>query len=297
MNNFLDTWMSYSFLENFGGRVISSMITLGVLFLVIYLIRRVVSEKVQDKSVRYRLQKVIAFFGYLIFLIILLSTFKKDMGNFAVFFGIIAGGIAFSLQTVIASIAGWLVIIFSSFYKVGDRVKVGTITGDVIDIGVLSTTLMECGEWVRSDQYTGRVVRIANNFIFKDAVYNYSGEFPFLWDELKLPVHYGSPVNEVIELLTRVANEVTSKYTESFEERWKHLGRQVLVEDQSISPMVGVIATDNWIEFHLRYVVDYKQRRTTRTNLFIRILEEIEKTEGRIRLSSSTMEIVKESVY
>lgn len=173
----------------------------------------------------------------------------------------------------------------------GDRVKIGVIIGDVIDIGVLSTTLMECGEWVKSDQYTGRVVRIANNFIFKDAVYNYSGEFPFLWDELMVPIHFGSPVNETRELLLQVASEITAKYSDSFEERWNHLGQKVLIEDQSINPMVGIRITDNWIEFTLRYVVDYKQRRSTRTNLYVKILEEVEKTDGRIRFSSSTSEI------
>jgi small-conductance mechanosensitive channel len=51
---------------------------------------------------------------------------------------------------------------------------------------------MELGEWVQSDLYTGRIVRIANSFVFKEPVFNYSGDFPFLWDEVKIPVKYGS---------------------------------------------------------------------------------------------------------
>ena len=65
--------------------------------------------------------------------------------------------------------------------KPGDRVLLGGIRGDVIDISLLRTTLMELGEWVKGDQYNGRIVRVANSFVFKEAVLNYSADFPFLW--------------------------------------------------------------------------------------------------------------------
>jgi small-conductance mechanosensitive channel len=80
---------------------------------------------------------------------------------------------------VIASVAGWMAVSFGGFYKVGDRVELGGIKGDVIDIGILRTTIMQIGEWVSSDQYNGRIVRVANSFVFKEPVFNYSAEFPF----------------------------------------------------------------------------------------------------------------------
>jgi small-conductance mechanosensitive channel len=82
-------------------------------------------------------------------------------------------GIAFALQEVIASVAGWIALSFGQFYAVGDPVQLGSIKGDVIDIGVLRTTLMEIGEWVKGDQYNGRIVRVVNSFVFKEPVYNY----------------------------------------------------------------------------------------------------------------------------
>ncbi|MBN1798381.1 MAG: mechanosensitive ion channel family protein [Spirochaetales bacterium] len=74
--------------------------------------------------------------------------------------------------------------------------QLGGIKGDVIDISILRTTLMEIGNWVDGDLYNGRVVRIANSFVFKEPVFNYSGDFPFLWDELTLPIRYGSDLNK-----------------------------------------------------------------------------------------------------
>lgn len=255
-------------------------------------LRRVVSEKAKDVSVRYKMRKGISFFSYILFVIVLVAVFKEDMSNFAITMGVIGGGIAFALQEVIVSIAGWLAITLSSFYNVGDRVKIGATTGDVIDIGILRTTLMECGEWVKSDQYTGRIVRIANSYIFRDPVYNYSGDFPFLWDELSIPVHYGSSADETKTILLKVADEVVGKYSESVANSWEHFAKKFAVEEAIIYPIVGVVANDNWIEFSLRYVVDYKKRRSTKTELYLRILDEISKTNGRIKLSSSTLEVV-----
>ena len=78
---------------------------------------------------------------------------RDKLGNLTVAFGVAGAGIAFALQEVIASIAGWVAVSFSNFYSVEDRVQLGGITGDVIDIGVLRTTLMETGQWVKGDQY------------------------------------------------------------------------------------------------------------------------------------------------
>jgi small-conductance mechanosensitive channel len=77
---------------------------------------------------------------------------------------------------VIISVAGWTAVSFGGFYKVGDRIQLGGIKGDVIDIGVLRTTIMQIGEWVDGDQYNGRIVRIANSIVFKEPVFNYSRE-------------------------------------------------------------------------------------------------------------------------
>lgn len=268
--------------------IISFFVTVGVVFAV----KSRINSAVKESTTRYKMRKAVTLIAYFIFALIVLATFKKDMSGFAVAIGVIGGGIAFALQEVIISIAGWLAITFSSFYRVGDRIKIGSITGDVIDIGILRTTLMECGSWVNSDLYNGRIVRVANSFIFKDPVYNYSGEFPFLWDEITLPVRYGSSVEYTRQTLESIADEVVGEFTASVGQSWKDLSRLYAVEAARVEPMVTIAATDNWIEFTLRYVVDFKKRRSTRDRLFTRILQEVEKSGGRIQMASATSEIV-----
>ncbi|OYZ31913.1 MAG: transporter [Sulfuricurvum sp. 17-40-25] len=263
-----------------------------IIMTIVSVVKSRVNTLVDESSTRYKVRKVVTMVAYAIFIIFVIATFKKDMSGFAVAIGVIGGGIAFALQEVIISIAGWLAITFSSFYRVGDRIKIGSIYGDVIDIGILRTTLMECGEWVQSDLYNGRIVRVANSFIFKDPVYNYSGEFPFLWDEITLPIRYGSSVEYTRQTLEAIAVEVVGDFTASVTKSWKNLARTYAVEDATITPMVTIVANDNWIAFTLRYVVDFKKRRSTRDRMYTRFLEEVDKSNKQIQMSSATSEIV-----
>lgn len=268
--------------------VVAFLMTMGV----VVLLKSRINTLVKESSTRYKMRKAVTLIAYFIFALIVIATFKKDMSGFAVAIGVIGGGIAFALQEVIISIAGWLAITFSSFYRVGDRIKIGSIYGDVIDIGILRTTLMECGAWVDSDLYNGRIVRVTNSFIFKDPVYNYSGEFPFLWDEIRLPIRYGSSVEVTRQILLSIADEVVGEFTASVTESWGNLSKLYAVEEARIEPMVTIAATDNWIAFTLRYVVDFKKRRSTRDRLYTRFLEEVEKSDDKIHMASQTSEIV-----
>jgi small-conductance mechanosensitive channel len=143
-------------------------------------IRRVLLGHIESTDTRYRLRKLVNAAGTLAAIILITVVFSDKLGNLTVAFGVAGAGIAFALQEVIASVAGWVAVSFGNFYSVGDRVQLGGISGDVIDIGVLRTTLMETGQWVKADLYNGRIVKVANSFVFKEPVFNYSGDFPFL---------------------------------------------------------------------------------------------------------------------
>lgn len=285
----LNTWIT---LYPLVSKLTLVILAFFIIMSIVYMLKSRINALVEESTTRYKIRKSVTLLAYFIFVLIAIATFKKDMSGFAVAIGVIGGGIAFALQEVIISIAGWLAITFSSFYRVGDRIKIGSIYGDVIDIGILRTTLMECGEWVQSDLYNGRIVRVANSFIFKDPVYNYSGEFTFLWDEITLPIRYGSSIEYTRQILQSIAIEVVGDFTASVTNSWKNLAKTYAVEDATIEPMVTIAATDNWVTFTLRYVVDFKKRRSTRDQLFTLFLKEVEKSEGKIQMASQTSEIV-----
>jgi small-conductance mechanosensitive channel len=135
-------------------------------------------------------------------------------------------------------------------------------------------------------------VRVANSFIFKEPVFNYSADFPFVWDEIKVPVQYGSDYQLADTLLQRVAEEVVGEHGKKAKEQWKLVVRKYLIEDATTAPMISMKANDNWVEFTLRYIVDYKLRRTTQTQLFQKILKELDATNGAVKIASATFQLV-----
>ena len=181
---------------------------------------------------------------------------------------------------------------FGGFFSTGDRVQIGGIKGDVMDIGVLRTTIMETGQWVDGDLYNGRIVLVANSFVFKEPVFNYSGDFPFLWDEIKLPIQYGSNYEKTTAILQKVGNEIAGDLSKQSRTTWDSLQKKYRLEDAQTDPMVSLICNDNWVEFTLRYVVTYDKRRGTKTALFTKILNEVDATKGEIKFASATFHLV-----
>jgi len=293
MQGFLERWL----FDPMVGKIIFSLIGVLIIAVIVRFLHRSLARRITHHDTRYRVRKLITFAGYLAGVLFITIVFSDQLGHLTVAFGVAGAGVAFALQEVIVSIAGWVEISLGRFYQIGDRVQVGGIMGDVIDIGILRTTLMECGQWVNSDLYNGRIVRIANSFVFKEPVFNYSAHFPFLWDEITVPVKYGSDHRLAREILQRVADEVVGDYADHARAAWKGVVERYMIEDERVEPTVTVIANDNWMEFTVRYVVDYKRRRITKDQIFTRILGEFDRTDGRVAIASTTIQIVETPAF
>jgi small-conductance mechanosensitive channel len=255
--------------------------------------RRFLRKNLPDTGTRYRSQKGIEIIGYVLLIVLTLSYFTGNIKDFTLAIGLFTAGITITLQELILSIAGSIYIFVVKVYKPGDRIEMNGIKGDVIDIDSIYTTMMEIGEWVSSDNYSGRIVKLSNAFVFRGPIYNYSQDFPFIWDEFNLPVRYGSDVEVAKSIIVRIAKEVLSDYTVNSVAKWKDVVNKYYIEDAVVDPTLAITLTDNWIQFNLRYIVDYKRRRMTKHILNERIHEEIRNTEGAVVLASSTLEVIK----
>ncbi len=266
-----------------------------ILFIAIYLVTRVlrngVSKIVKDSASKYKFRKLVSLLGYVLFAIGLMFIFNANFSGIGTALGVAGAGIAFALQEVIVSIAGYISIFTGKFFKVGDRIKLGSVKGDVIDIGLLRTTLMEMGDWVNGDLYNGKIVRVANSFIFKDPVYNYSGDFPFLWDELTVPIKTTSDHQYAKTLFESILNEVVGDFSNASQEAWDKMIGKYNIENAKVKPMVTMVFDENWITFTLRYVVDYKARRTNKSIISDKILTAINASKGKIQIASTAFEI------
>ncbi|AVI50865.1 transporter [Pukyongia salina] len=268
---------------------------LWVLFIVglLQFFRRILRRNLPDSNTRYKSQKGVEVIGYIILIILSLSYFTGNIKDFTLAIGLLTAGITITLQELILSIAGSMYIFFVKVYKPGDRIEINGIKGDVIDIDSIYTTMMEIGEWVSSDNYSGRIVKLSNAFVFRGPIYNYSRDFPFIWDEFDIPVRYGSDTELAKEIIMKIAAENLSEYVNASKNEWKTIVERYYIEDARVEPSLAITLTDNWIQFNLRYIVDYKRRRLTKHLLNELIISEIEKTGGKVQLASATVEIVR----
>lgn len=204
------------------------------------------------------------------------------------FLGLIGAGLAVALRDPLMSIAARLAIFAGHIYSVGDRVEVNQMKGDVIDIGFFYTRLMEIGNWIGGDQYTGRVVQFSNSILFGAPVFNYTQHFEYIWDEVMLPVTYRSNIKAASDILMDAGSKYTQKFLERAEKQLEGMQRYFLVPRFELEPNVYIKVTSNWIELTMRYVVDPKQRRTASTFIYEDIFAQVKDRKDIIIASETT---------
>ncbi|NHF59721.1 mechanosensitive ion channel family protein [Flavobacteriaceae bacterium TP-CH-4] len=275
-------------------RVTKLLLWIIVLVFAIGFLRKQIKKRINDVSIRYKAQKGVEVVGYFMIALLLLVFFTaKNISDYTIIIGLFTAGITFTLQELILSIAGSFYIFLVRVYKPGDRIEINGIKGDVIDIDSIYTTLMEMGEWVSSDNYSGRVVKISNAFVFKGPIKNYSMDFPFIWDEINILITYDSDIAMAKKIVVDSAVDLLSDYTENSRSKWNELLDRYYIENATLEPTVAVSLTDNWIALNLRYITDYKLRRSTKHRLFEYIEQSVLRTNGAVSLASTTLQLLK----
>ena len=237
---------------------------------------------------RYKVRKFVIFSGYLVILLFLALLFEDRLGRLGFALGLIGAGVAVALQDVLASLAGAFAIGFSKLYMAGDRVQIGDTRGDVIDIGLLRTTLMETGNWVSNDMYNGRIARIPNSAVLKGPVFNYSQGFQFIWDEIKVVFTTNSDYQFAKDMLTRVAKEVIGEYLAEAQISWKAVSDYYETANPSLEPAITLVVNGGNLQFGVSYIVDYTKRTTAQDRLFTKIVQEVANSGGRLEWASAS---------
>ena len=271
---------------------IAAIIGIAAIYLTFRVLERTLPQHFGQANVRYRVRKFIVFCGYLTVLLFLALLFADRLGRLSFALGIAGAGLAVALQDVIASIAGALSIGFSSLYAVGDRVQIGDTRGDVIDIGLIRTTLMETGNWVNSDLYNGRIVHIPNSAVLKGSVFNYSQGFQFIWDEIKVVLSTASSCQFAKDIFLRLANEAVGEYLVEAKTSWKQISDNYRSANPPVEPAVSLAVNAGALEFTISYVVEYTRRTIMKDRLFSRIVEEIAKSDGKLQWNASTTTVI-----
>jgi small-conductance mechanosensitive channel len=198
-------------------------------------------------------------------------------------------------------VAGYFVLLRGKTFNVGDRIKMGGVRGDVIALGFIQTTIMEMGQppaeqqedpgmWVRSRQYSGRIVTVTNDKIFDEPVFNYSREFPFIWEEMHFGISYQANHAIAEQIFLNAAKRDTDAILQQAESALEELIRRFSIRREDLEPRVFWRATDNWLEMSLRFIAPPEGVRELKDKMTREILAELRSAQ--IQIASGTYEIV-----
>ena len=264
------------------------------------LIRRVLGGEVADPR-RFWTRQGVQVVTAVVLALGILSIWITPETDVSTGVGLISAGLAFALQQVILSLAAYFVILRGDTFGVGDRITLGGVRGDVVRLGFLKTTIMEMGQppaissadpavWVNSRQYTGRLVTVTNGAIFEEPVYNYTRDFPYLWEEIVLPIGYDADRMRVEELLLAAAREHAVVDDPGAEHALARMHARYALADASLEPAVFWRITDNWLEMSLRFLVHARGVREVKDAISREVLGQLDA--AGIGPASATFEIV-----
>lgn len=275
------------------GRLVTSAAIVAVAAVAAEVLGRLFARRGDDAYSRYYARKSARYAVAVLALVGVAIVWRAFAGRAGVVLGLAAAGIAFAMQETIGALAGFVNILSGKIFRVGDRVQMGGVRGDVIDISPLRTKIMEIGSanddgtWVRGRQYTGRIVSVSNKATFTDPVFNYSAVFHYIWDELNVPVAHGDDWQQAEAILRAEAERVSA--THGAQQAIREMLERYPVAATEVEPRVFARMTDNYMELSARFVVPVRTARSVKDELTRRVHEQLD--EAGIAIASTTQDV------
>ena len=285
-----------------GKKLLFTIILIVLMMLLSKLLRTVARGATQrGEQIAFWVRQGIHLSTALILLIGIASIWFDDPTRLTTAMGLVTAGLAFALQRVVTAIAGYFLILRGSTFNVGDRIVMGGVRGDVIALGFMQTTIMEMGQpppvqnadpamWVKARQYTGRIVTVSNAKVFDEPVFNYTREFPYLWEEMTIPISYRDDRATAERILLEAAERHTVKIAEIGEPAVAELESRYAMKRTDMKPRVFWRMTDNWLELTVRFIAKDHGVRDLKDAMTRDILAGLDA--AGISIASATFEVV-----
>ncbi|OGF54022.1 MAG: hypothetical protein A2Z21_01060 [Candidatus Fraserbacteria bacterium RBG_16_55_9] len=256
-------------------KLVWSVLGVAIIYGFVFLSAQVLNRAVKVPLWRYKSRKFLYYTGTVLAVLVLLGIWSESLGQFAVSLGVLGAVLALALQQPVLSLAGWLYIVTSRPYEVGDRIEISNVAGDVIDIRLLKTVLLEIHTEGagKGTQSTGRVVDLPNGNIFSHTLTNYTRGFQYLWNEYPLLITFESNWGKALQLLLDIVQRETREFEAPARVQINQMAKSYLIEYGHLTPMVFVTIRDSGVELALRYLTPARQRRQVRDRISRGILQ------------------------
>lgn len=237
------------------------------------LVKRFLSKRIEDNSTRYSWRKNINYLLTFLAILVIGRIWVEGIGSIATYLGLLSAGIAIALRGPLTDIAGWTFILSQKTFSVGDRIEIGTIKGDVIDIRMMKFSILEIGNWVHADQSTGRIVHIPNHKIFDQDVFNYTADFEFIWNEIEVFITFESDWRKAKQIIEEVAQQLMQDFTRTAQNEVRKASQSYLIHFQHLTPYVYTEVEDKGVKLTLRHLANPRRRRSLTQAVWERILD------------------------
>lgn len=261
-------------------RIVQTVLIVLVLWVLNKLAVRLFSHgTVEEIRKQYHWRKTIEYSLFTIGVLVIGNLWISNFQFIVTFLGILSAGIAIALKEVFMNIAGWAYIYIRKPFDVGDRIQIGEVKGDVIDLRLFQFTLLEIGNWVDADQSTGRIVHVPNLKVFVEPQANYSQGFNYIWNEQVIFITLDSDYKRAKSLLTEILDALLLDEIVSAEAEFKKARDKHLIVYNQFTPAVFIDITERGVQIAMRYLCNPRRRRMIHHAITEAILESFSKEE------------------
>ena len=260
-------------------KILISIAIIIALWLLRTAVTRTMWRRTDDTRIRYLWHKITGY-AVVVFAILFLSTvWIEAFRAIGTFLGLLSAGLAIALKDLFLNMAGSAFIFLRRPFTLGDRIQIGSIIGDVIDITLFEFTLMEVGNWVDAEQSTGRIYHIPNGIVFTEPVANYSTAFQYIWDEIPITVSIASDWEKAKEIIQGIVDKHAMHLAEDAGEKVRESAKKYLIFYSKLTPIVYTKVTEKGVVLTARYLCEPRNRRGTEQAIWEDILREFKKSE------------------
>ncbi len=241
--------------------------------LLVRLMSRPTLDPRRTQTLRKILQLGIQTVGIIVVLLVIFGT-PRQMPTIL---GLATAGLTVVLQDFIIAFFGWFVLMGKNGIRVGDWVEINGVGGEVTEIGLFRTTLLETGNWTDKGHPTGRRVTFINSFAIRGQYFNFSTTGQWMWDEISVSVPAGEDTYAMVEDIHKAVVEETGKDATIAEQEWKRGSRSDGLSQFSADATVNLRPSASGVDVLVRYVTRASDRAEMRNKLFQRVLDVLRK--------------------
>lgn len=247
--------------DDFGVQLPRLVVVIAVIWFLRWLLLRFVLRRSNDTSTIYWITKISAYVATALSLIAVGQIWLGEFGGLLTFIGLITAGLAIALRDPVTNMFAWVFIVWRRPFELGHRIQIGDAIGDVVDIRIFQTSLLEIGEWVASDQPTGRIIQVPNSHVFTQMQFNYSLGIPVIWDEIPVLVTFESDWRKAKRLLVEIVERCVPIEDRVSPADLRRMSRAFRLSAIQTDPIVYTSVEDSGVLLKLRYTVRPTDRR------------------------------------